>query len=236
MLLRSGIGPAAELAALGIEAVEDLPGVGRSLHDHPAFELFFAPSEELENRTAAFAATGRPVPDEQAFATATSSLAEGVIDLHVFPEVAMDRRHAIFVACLTPRSRGSVTLRDGDPFSAPRIEHAYLTDPDGHDLTVLRDGVELARRFAATDPLAQLLADELEPGPIDDLDAAIRAGVIHYWHPVGTCAMGDVTDERGRVHGVEGLVVADASLMPQTVRATTNLPTIVVAERIAGLF
>ncbi len=61
----------------------------------------------------------------------------------------------------------------------------------------------------------------------------MRAGVIHYWHPVGTCAMGAVTDADGAVLGVEGLHVADASLMPSTVRATTNLPTVVVAERVA---
>ena len=72
------------------------------------------------------------------------------------------------------------------------------------------------------------------------LREAIRAGVIHYWHPVGTCAMGPdddpaaVTDADGRVRGVEGLVVADASLMPATVRATTNLPTVVIGERIAA--
>ena len=60
----------------------------------------------------------------------------------------------------------------------------------------------------------------------------VRAGVIHYWHPVGTCAMGAVTDAEGGVLGIEGLHVADASLMPATVRATTNLPTVVVAERV----
>ena len=88
-----------------------------------------------------------------------------------------------------------------------------------------------------------LLRREVEPG-LDvrgaGLADAVRAGVIHYWHPVGTCAMGGpddpaaVTDADGRVHGVEGLVVADASLMPTTVRATTNLPTVVIGERIAA--
>ena len=83
----------------------------------------------------------------------------------------------------------------------------------------------------------------MEPG-LDikgaELAHAVRSGVIHYWHPVGTCAMGSpddpaaVTDADGQVRGVEGLVVADASLMPTTVRATTNLPTVVIGERIAA--
>ena len=75
---------------------------------------------------------------------------------------------------------------------------------------------------------------ELEPGAGPGLADAIRARVIHCWHPVGTCAMGIACDERGRVHGVDGLVVADASLFPQTVRATTNIPTVVLGERIGG--
>jgi choline dehydrogenase-like flavoprotein len=235
VLLRSGIGPADELRALGVEPLVDLPGVGRNLHDHPAYEVYVAPSDELERRTAAFAAGGRPVPDEQAMAKLASSRCRGAsFDLHVFPERAMDGRMAVFAALLTPRSRGRVALADADPLSAPVIDHAYLSDPEGHDLAALVEGVEAARAFAASAPMARLSAGELEPGPDADLREAVRRGVIHYWHPVGTCAMGSVTDGAGRVRGLEGLAVADASLMPVTVRATTNLPTVVVAERIAG--
>ncbi len=234
ILLRSGVGPAGELRTLGIEPVADLAGVGANLHDHPAFELFYAPSDELDRRTATFASTGRPVPDEQGFASvASSQAAGGIVDLHIFPEVSLDRRLGIFVACLTPRSRGRLRLRSAAPDDPPALDHAYLSDPDGHDLAVLVEGAEMARGFAATGALAPLLASELEPGIDSDLGSAIRRGVIHYWHPVGTCAMAAVIDERGRVLGLDGLVVADASVMPQTVRATTNLPTIVVAEAIA---
>ena len=96
------------------------------------------------------------------------------------------------------------------------------------------EGAALAREFASQPELAALLGEEVEPGAGVDLATAIRRGVIHCWHPVGTCAMGIACDERGRVHGVEGLAVADASLFPQTVRATTNLPTVVVAARVGG--
>jgi choline dehydrogenase len=234
ILLRSGIGPAEPLRTLGVEPIVDLPGVGANLHDHPAFEVSFAPSDELERRTAAFAVTDRAVPDEQGLAKAASSWArDGVFDMHVFSEVAMDRRLGIFVACVTPRSRGRLSLRGLDPSAAPGLDHAYLSDPEGHDLGVLTEGIELARRFADAPSMAPLLAGELEPGPVDDLATAIRARVIHYWHPVGTCALGKVADEQGRIRGVDGLIVADASAIPRTPRATTNLPTIVVAERIA---
>ncbi len=195
ILLRSGIGPPDELRALGVAPVVSLP-VGRNLHDHPGFELLFAPSEELERLDADFAAAGGTIPDEQGFAKGESGRAQAArepFDLHVFPEVSLDGRLGVFVAALTPRSRGAVTLRNLDPRSAPRLDHAYLTDPDGHDLEVLVDGAELARAFAAAEPFASLLDRELEPGAHaparHDLRDAIRAGVIHYWHPVGTCAM-----------------------------------------------
>ena len=244
LLLHSGVGPAKDLWDLGIPIVADVAGVGRNLHDHPSFELAFEPTEELASRTKAFAASGKPIPDEQGFAKVASSAApNGVFDLHVFPETAMDGRTAIFAAYLTPRSRGSLTLRSATSGEPPRIDHAYLSDEDGHDLAALTEGVEVARAFASSDAMRPLLGRELDPGSgartPDTLREAIRAGVIHYWHPVGTCAMGSdddpdaVTDAEGKVRGVEGLVVADASLMPATVRATTNLPTVVIGERIA---
>ena len=234
ILLRSGIGPAEDLRSLGITPVMDMPGVGTNLHDHPAFEVFLRPSREHDLRSSSFAASGRPTPDEQSFCSAASSFGAGLVDLHVFAEVSMDRRLGIFVACVAPRSRGRLTLRNADPEAVPRLDHAYLSDPEGRDLAVLVEGAELAHRFASSPSMAPLLDGDPDPAPGADLPGAIRRGVIHYWHPVGTCAMGSVTDERGRVLDVEGLVVADASLMPRTPRATTNIPTLVVAERVAG--
>ncbi|MEX0984543.1 MAG: GMC family oxidoreductase N-terminal domain-containing protein [Actinomycetota bacterium] len=239
MLLRSGIGPAQDLAALGIEVAVDLPGVGANLHDHPSFAVAIRPSEEYTRRTAAFATSGRALPDELGFSCLATSLAtDGVIDLHLFSvDDALGSEEdlpGLFVTCLTPRSKGLLRLRSADPVAAPILDHAFLSDPDGHDLAVLVEGVEHARRFLATAPLAALVDAEVTPGADAVLPAAIRAGVQHCWHPVGTCAMGDVTDERGAVRGVEGLTVADASLMPQTVRATTNLPTVTIGERIAA--
>jgi choline dehydrogenase len=238
ILLRSGIGPADDLRALGMDVALDLPEVGGNLHDHPSFTLAVEPNDEYQRRTAAFSESGRALPDEMGFACLTTPLAaDGVIDLHLFSVdngIGPDGdRPGLFVTCLTPRSKGRLRLRSADPAAAPILDHAFLSDPDGHDLGVILEGVGWARRFLAAPPLAALLRGEVRPGPDADLSAEIRASVQHCFHPVGTCAMGGVTDERGRIRGVEGVTVADASLMPQTVRATTNLPTIVVAERIS---
>jgi choline dehydrogenase len=137
-----------------------------------------------------------------------------------------------------------VALRSRDPGREPRIEHRYLSDPEGHDRAVLREGLRTARRLAAQPALRDLLGPELNPGPANQDDAAleewIESAIEHYYHPVGTCAMGlddaplAVTDARGRVHGVENVLVADCSIMPVIPRANTNLPAVVVGERIAG--
>ncbi len=237
ILLRSGIGPAEDLRRLAIEVVADHPGVGGNLHDHPSFAAPIEPNEEYARRRSVVAATGGDLPDEMGFSCLATSLAtDGVIDLHLFsvddglgPDEDLP---GLFVTCLTPRSKGRLRLRGSEPNAVPVLEHAFLSDADDHDLDVIVEGVEHARRFLATAPLAALVAKEVIPRTADHR-SAVRSEVRHCYHPVGTCAMGDVTDERGRVHGIEGLVVADASLMPQTVRATTNLPTVVIAERMA---
>ena len=246
ILLRSGIGPADELRALGIEPVVDRAGVGRNLHDHPAFELRFAASAELARETDAFAAT-RWHPAEQVVAKARSNAGDP-FDLHVYPELSRDLgtpggwRAVIPVACLTPRSRGAVRLRDRDPASAPAIDHRFLSE--SADVDVLADGLALVQEIVATEPLRSSLGERVAPRELprnrSEAEELIRRQVVHYWHPVGTCRMGPesdadaVTDAHGRVRGIEGLRVADASLMPATVRATTNVPTLVIGEKIAA--
>jgi choline dehydrogenase len=138
------------------------------------------------------------------------------------------------VACMDVRSRGSVHIRSGDPETAPKIDHRYLSDRGGHDLQVLREGVKIAEQLLSHPQLAEVLGEK-----ITDMtyEAAYYETVSHYYHPVGTCAMGDeylsVCDARGRVRGLPQVMVADASLMPQIVRANTNIPTVMIGERIA---
>jgi choline dehydrogenase len=238
LLLRSGIGAAHELTALGIPVVADLPEVGRNLHDHPAIELAHAATPELQRACADHVATGAFAPIEGIIAKLRSSRCAEGFDLHSYPVggVAADGRTGVWlpVACLTPRSRGRVRLASADGAVAPVIDHAYLSDAEGHDRAVLEEGVEHARALARSGPFAALLGDELAPTAGLAPDAAVDAAVTHYYHPAGTCAMGTVVDARLRVHGVEGLHVADCSIFPQVLRANTCIPAALVAHRLAG--
>ena len=235
ILLRSGVGPADDLRALGIDVVADLP-VGEGLTDQPFTLLRWEGTRELEREMAAAAAAGW-APDEQVMAKAASSFDRGCFDLHFMPYSPIgedgERRWCAGVAALLPRSRGRVWLQSRDPSVLPAVDHRFLSDPEGHDLAVLGEGVAQLRELAGQPGMARLLGREVDPGDVD-LPRHLVAHPDNYWHPVGTCAMGAVTDERGRVHGVEGCVVADASLMPAVPRATTHMPTTVIAERIAA--
>jgi choline dehydrogenase len=238
LLLRSGIGPADDLRALGIPVVADLPGVGANLHDQPAFELPYSGTSEFRQACADHAASGAFAPVEGVIAKLRSAHCgpEG-FDLHIYPVggiVAPGRfEFWLPVACMTPRSRGSVRLAAAEGTVAPLLDHAYCSDPDGHDHAVLRDGVELARELARSGPFAELLGDELEPAAGLSPRDAVDATLAHYYHPAGTCAMGAVVDARLRVHGVEGLHVADCSIFPTVPRANTCLPAVLVAHRLA---
>jgi choline dehydrogenase len=240
ILQRSGIGDAERLRAVGITPVVDLPGVGANLHDHPMVGTDRVIGRELQASLDEAAAAGF-LPEEQTLGKAVSSVAvDGLFDLHLFPVCwstqtsLLDGRVAVEVACVTPVSRGRVDVVSPDPNAAPRIDHQYLADAGGHDLKVLRDGLVLADQILDHPVLASLLGDAVTDVSSDD---AIRAAVAHYYHPVGSCAMGEgsmaVCDADGRVHGVEGVVVADASLMPQIPRANTNLPSVMIGERLA---
>jgi choline dehydrogenase len=244
ILLRSGIGPAGRLGPLGIGIAVDLPGVGENLVDHPLVAV------DLPARPGA---TG---PRFQTMATARSQLAPpgGPPDLHLFAAGPFDtdRRAspsgAVFglvTGLVQPLSRGWVRLRSADPAAPPRIDVAHLRHPD--DMKRMTEATLMARAIGRTPPLAQLVAGaELAPGPsvgdadVEGIAASIAARVQSYHHPVGTCRMGPdpdsgaVVDAGGRVHGIDHLYVADASIMPTIPSANTNLPTIMVAERIAS--
>lgn len=239
VLLRSGIGDPAALAPHGIRVVHDLRGVGRNLHDHPLVELDFAGSDRLREALAE-AAAERFVPEEQTLGKLRSSRASGPYDLHLVPVAAPEHsllagRTILAVGAMEPRSRGRLTLASADPDVPPLMDHGYLTD--SHDVAVLLEGSERARELAATEPLRSLVGDELLRDL--DLEDALRRTHVHYYHPVGTCALGPAGDElavcdaRGRLHGLDRVVVADCSLMPVVPRANTNVPAVVIGERIA---
>lgn len=249
ILQRSGVGDPARLSQAAIAVRHELPGVGANLQDHPAIELRFAGTPELVARTRAFAEQ-RFHPEEQGVAKLRSSACGEAFDLQITTQGGARRAAPddfyweYMAAVLTARSRGRVDVVGDDPAALPRVDHGFLTDPDGADLEALADGLALAREICGQEPLRTLLGEELLPGDggraRQDVVRACQEGVVHAYHPGGTCKMGPaddpdaVVDSSGRVHGLEGLWVADASVMPVLPRANTHLPTVVVAERIAA--
>jgi choline dehydrogenase len=242
ILMRSGLGPAEHLQELGIEVLQDMPGVGQNLIDHPYLGLIVAvrPSELVEN-----------VSYFQVILTARSGRCGDGHDLHIVPTTVFTRpadasptgAEMVFLASVVkPYSRGRLHLQSSDPFSSPRIDLGYFSHPD--DLPRMIEVVRLARELAHTPPLSDLVLEDVYPSPQTgssdgELEQVIRHRVETYHHPVGTCHMGPstesgaVVDARGRVHGVDALSVVDASIMPSIPAANTNLPTIMVAERVA---
>jgi choline dehydrogenase len=142
---------------------------------------------------------------------------------------------------IRPKSRGSVGLASANPADAPLIDQNYLDDPD--DLRVARAAVRAARKVFGMPAFDAFRGEELEPGPAvqtdAELDAFIRARADADYHSTSTCRMGTdplaVVDAELRVHGLQGLRVVDASVMPHLVGGNTNMPVIMIAERAADL-
>jgi choline dehydrogenase len=221
VLLRSGIGPERGLS------------VGEGLIDHVGVGLGFQGTGRLHREIARFEQT-HPVFMGQVTVAASSSVCPpGLCDLFLFP--ALDPcergyRASAGVFAMKPASRGRVCLTSQDPRAPLAIDHGFLTDP--RDTEVLAEGVEALRRLAGSDPI-RAYGREARPGIAVDADTHVREAARGFFHPVGTCAIGRVVDGSGRVYGIDGLHVADASVMPTIPRANTNLSTLAVAERIA---
>jgi choline dehydrogenase len=245
ILLRSGIGPTTELRAFGIETKLDL-AVGKNLQDHPAVYLSYNGTPQLVAAMLDFAAKGGILFSEQTIAKFRSKYCTTAYDLHLFPvggqftDTADHWDFLLPVANMTPLSRGSVHLTSTDPFATLKIDTAYLSDPEGRDSDILWNGIELVRDYACQAPLAGLIGEEILPTVNYKTPEDVRRDNLHYYHPVGTCKMGPesdpaaVVDARGKVHGVDNLYVADASVMPVVPRANTNIPALVVGERISA--
>jgi choline dehydrogenase len=236
ILLRSGIGPEPELRRLGIPVRQSLP-VGERLVDHYGTDVAFELAAELQEETAA-QARGPGLFEAHAVAKAASSRCEsGTWDLHllpwIYPAGSGERFQASIIAFhMKPLSSGRIRLRSTDPAQAPLVERGFLTRAE--DLLPLVEGIELARSIGTTAPLRELLGAELSPAA-GDAERYVRETVRNYFHPAGTCPLGKVVGEDGRVAGVDGLFVADASIMPTIPRANTNLTTAAIAEKIAQI-
>jgi choline dehydrogenase len=262
LLQLSGVGAKQDLEAVGVRCRHDLPGVGRNLQDHPFVSVMWAVSDEntlyvaerpkylaewLLRRSGPLSS---PVAEVVAFHRTRPGLPAADIQFHMGPAYYEDHGaetydgHAIVIApvLVTPKARGRVWLRSADPTDKPRILTNSLSDSD--DVASLVAGVKLARHIAAQPPLATVITAELKPGAAsvddDDLAADIRRRLMLIYHPVGTCRMSDtdeaaVMDSQLRVHGLEGLRVVDASVMPLIPGGNTHAPTVMIAERAADL-
>lgn len=237
ILLLSGIGPAAQLRDLGVVIHADLPGVGENLHDHPITSVSCS-TDQSADLTPSRLATLLGRSDEHA---------EPDIFVTFLPAAVQPRWQgagpgfSMLFALVRPTSRGSVRLRSSDPFDQPLIDPAYLTEQNDVDRMVV--ALRMAREIAHTSALEPWRGTEVLPGPDvrsdDDCRAFIRRTAASFFHPAGTCRMGTdefaVVDSALRVHGIEGLRVVDASVMPSLESAPPNAAVLGIAERAADL-
>jgi choline dehydrogenase len=247
LLWRSGVGPPEELAALGIETTVANPAVGANLTDHPG--VFYFVSEGARN--APFSE-----PQYQLGARYTSTDGTDVNDMFLSmmnfwdlsssPDfqamLGVDSVVVFTCGVHQPESRGRVWLTSADPSVAPRLDLNLLSDP--RDVGRLVEGVRRCAAVAQHDAMADYVGDALLFGGdlADDeaVAAYVRAVVAPWYHPVGTCRMGPDDDSDAvvgddlRVHGIDNLRVADASIMPRITRAPTNLTAIAIGERAAA--
>lgn len=260
-LMLSGVGPAAHLAEHGIDVLVDAPGVGQHLQDHPVSGIlaytrgttdmaeFLDLPHLLQAQKLGRGPLSSNVAEAGAFFTSRDDLEAPDLQIHMTPTGFYDNglheptRRAVTVAPTLVRveSEGYLKLRSADPTWHPEIEPAYLGEQADVDAMVA--GYRRALDIIRTGPLAELVEGPWEPAtfePTDDeiLDVVSRLGQTLY-HPVATCAMGtrddSVVDPQLRVRGVEGLRIADASVMPRVPRGNTNAPTIMIGEKAADL-
>ena len=237
LLQRSGIGSPDQLRGLGLDVIADLPGVGQHLLDHACVELDFAGRPGLTEELAAPAWN----PDEQTVGRARSSRCDsGPYDIHLFMVAGANSGHpglppiSLYAGAMRAISAGRVTIGSSGPHASPRVDHRYGTDPGGHDRAVLAEALQLLREITRDHELRDVLGAEHRPGR-DPL-----AGIVSYCHPAGTCKMGPsgdpaaVVDATGAVHGLAGLYVCDASIMPDITRGNINLPTAMIGARVAA--
>jgi choline dehydrogenase len=243
LLMLSGVGPADQLREVGVPVVHALPGVGQNLRDHPHVGALWRPKPgypmhpDLPRYQVALRCTapGSTIPDDLQILMV--SYATGRVDRggdgHTPVGIVLQPVLNLAVG------QGEIRLRSADPSIQPSIDFYLLAESS--DLGRLREGLRLAVRLGEHPAFADLVADRIAPGDalIDSdaaLDAWMRREVTHTNHLAGTCKMGPaadplaVVDQRGRVHGIEQLRVADCSIMPQCVRANTNATAMMIGD------
>lgn len=261
----SGVGPAALLRSVGVPLVHDLPGVGQNLQDHLQTRLVFKTRlktlndevnstinkmkvgiQYLLSRSGPLTLAASQVT---IFTKSDPSLERPDIQFHMQP-LSADKpgegahkfsAFTMSVCQLRPHSRGYIAIKSNDPLQYPEIHPNYLSDERDHPVVI--SALRLARRIAGAPSLAPHILSEFIPGAEYQTDAELLQAAQRFsqsiYHPSGTCKMGSdpmaVVDDRLRVHGLKGLRVVDASIMPELVSGNTNAPTIMIAEKAADM-
>jgi choline dehydrogenase len=256
LLMRSGVGPGEQLRGLGIPVVQDMPGVGQNLRDHPKVYITWDlkdgyPTEERPARNGAvlrFTVPGSEWRNDVsinmgAFVTERLPWSD-IQELAQGGNRSARRRLEMMVALLFPVGSGELRLTSRDPYIQPSLDYNYLANPV--DRQRLRAGVRQALALAEHGDLKEIIGARLNPTDADlasdaALDEWLQREVTSYSHISGTCKMGPasdamaVVDQYGKVHGLDGLRVVDASIMPTLVRAPINPTVLMIGERIAAL-
>jgi choline dehydrogenase-like flavoprotein len=259
LLMLSGVGPAGHLSSLGIPVVQDKPGVGQNLRDHPKVYVTWGIKDgyPVDMRPARggvvlrFTAPGSGVRNDMsinmgAFVTERMPCSN-VSDARLLSqsgERSAHRRIEMMIALLAPVGSGELRLSSHDPQAQPSLDYNYLAAP--FDRQRLRAGVRLSLKLAEHDDVKKIIGPRLDPADADLLsDAALDEWLLRaattYSHICGTCKMGPdsdamaVVDQYGKVHGLTGLRVVDASIMPNLVRAPINPTVLMMGERMAAL-
>lgn len=263
LLMLSGIGPRDALAEHRIEVVHESAGVGENLQDHLDYVMSYHSKRDdvvglgpkglmqlaragLQWRRDGTGHFATPFAEGGAFIRSDPSQARPDLQLHFVVGIVDDHMRKIHikhgfschVCVLRPHGRGTVRLNSARPGDAPRIDPQYLSDR--RDLELLMKGARKMGQILTAPPLAPWRGKQLyaHDGSDSELEADIRKRADTIYHPVGTCKMGvddgSVVDLQARVHGLAGLRVVDASIMPRLVGGNTNAPTIMIAEKIAA--
>ncbi|WP_170447123.1 GMC family oxidoreductase [Ruegeria arenilitoris] len=266
LLQLSGIGDPEDLSPHGIAVRHALPGVGKNLQDHLDFILAYKTKDTdnfgigaagtvglikhlLRWRKTGVSMAATPFAEGAAFLKTSPDLDRPDIQLHFTIALVDDHARKLHLgygfSChickLRPESRGTVSLHSADPFAAPAIDPAYLSDP--RDLDTMIKGARMTREILEAPALAKYRHKEMfgtDTAQTDaDWEGHIRARADTIYHPVGTCKMGTdemaVVDPQLRVRGLQGLRVVDASVMPTLVSGNTNAPTVMIAEKAADM-